>query len=93
MIYLRVKLYNSFLRNIIMDYSALIPYKVKDVVSIIIENKNLSFIDSIEYLYHSKMYEYLSDETTKFWHLSPNKLYDILEREKNNLIFDIPDFI
>ena len=76
-----------------MDYSALIPYKVKDVVSIIIESKNLSFKESIEYLYCSNMYQYLSDETTKFWHLSPHKLYDILEREKKSFIFDMPDFI
>jgi len=75
-----------------MDYSPLITYKVKDLVAIIIENKDKSFLDALEYLYSSKLYEFLSDESSKMWHLSTNKLFLVLENEKLTNTFEMPDF-
>jgi len=75
-----------------MDYSPLITYKVKDLVAIIIENKDKSFLDALEYLYSSKLYEFLSDESSKMWHLSTNKLFVVLENEKLTNTFEMPDF-
>ena len=76
-----------------IDYTAIIPYKIKDIILLIIENNNICFIDAISYLYNSKLYEYLSQEETKLWHLSYSKLYDLLENEKQNYFFEFPDFV
>lgn len=75
------------------NYAAIIPYKVKEIISLIIENKNKDFLDAIKYLYSSKLYEYLSREETKYWHFSSAKLYDMLENEKQNNKLEQPDFV
>ncbi len=75
------------------DYSSIIPYKVISIIELIINNKKLTFYDSIKYLYKSQMYNYLCNEETKLWHLSPLKLFDLLEQEKLTNIFQFPDFI
>jgi len=75
-----------------MDYSGLIPTKVKDLIDIIIENKKVSFLSALEYLYSSKLYEYLSDESLKLWHMSSFKLFEVLENEKLTKVFVMPDF-
>ncbi|MBU0488892.1 MAG: hypothetical protein KKD31_13170 [Bacteroidetes bacterium] len=75
------------------DYSSIIPTKVQDLVSLIIEAKRLEFREALQYLYWTKLYEALSNEETKLWHLSSEKLLDMLETEKltNELIY--PDFV
>ena len=75
------------------DYTSLIPYKISNIISLLIVNNKLIFRDAIDYLYQSKMYELLSDTETKLWHLSPNKLYEMLEKEKLNNQFEYPDFV
>lgn len=75
------------------NYAAIIPYKVKDIIELIMENKKESFLDAINYLYDSKLYEYLSNEKSKFWHFSSNKLFDLLNEEKQNSFFKIPDVV
>ena len=76
-----------------INYIAIIPYKIKDIVALIMENKKKLFIDAVNYLYNSKLYEYLSKEETKFWHFSSYKLFDLLEEEKQNNFFEFPDFV
>ena len=76
-----------------MDYNAIIPYKIKDLIFLIMENKQKGFLDAIDYLYNSDLYEYLNNEETKFWHFSHFKLFDLLEEEKQNSFFEIPDFV
>ena len=76
-----------------MDYKAIIPYKIKDIINVIIENKQKTFLEAIDYLYTSKLYEYLSNEETKFWHFSYHKLFDLLEEEKQNNFFEISNFV
>ncbi len=75
------------------DYTSIIPYKINMIVSLIIDYKKLIFEDAINYLYQSKLYEYLGNEKTKLWHLSPNKLFELLENEKQNNKFEFPDFV
>ncbi len=75
------------------DYSALIPYKICDIVALIIENYQYSFPDALQFLYPSKLYQNLSIESTKLWHLSAYKLFDMLEEEKQTGIFQFPDFV
>ena len=76
-----------------MNYTAIIPYKVKDIILIIMKNKKKMFLDALYYLYNSELYEYLSNEETKFWHFSSSKLYDLLENEKQNNFLEFPDFV
>jgi len=75
------------------DYTFIIPLKIYNIISLLIENKKLSFLESLKYLYNSKLYEFLSNEETKIWHLSPHKLLDILVEEKQNNNFELPDFV
>jgi len=75
------------------DYSILIPYKIDDLISMITESKKNSLQDALFYLYNSKLYAYLSDESTKLWHLSTHKLFELLETEKEKNIFEFPDFV
>lgn len=76
-----------------INYTTIITYKIKDIVSLIIINKKMSFIDTLEYLYKSSLYENLSNEKTKLWHLSSLKLFHILENEKKTNILQLPDFV
>ncbi len=75
------------------NYTAIIPYKIRDIVFLIVNNKKILFADAINYLYNSELYKYLSNEETKFWHFSTAKLYDLLEEEKKNGFFEISDFV
>lgn len=77
----------------IPDYSALIPYKIMDIVKLVMENKNTEFSDAISYLYQTQLYEFLSNEQTKLWHLSTHKLFELLEDEKQTNQFQFPDFV
>lgn len=77
----------------IPDYSALIPYKIIGIVKLIMENKETDFPNAISYLYKTQLYEFLSDEQTKLWHLSPHKLFDLMEDEKRTNKFEFPDFV
>jgi hypothetical protein len=75
------------------EFEAIIPLKVQDLVSLIIDVKKFDFEEATLYIYDSKLYDALSVEETKLWHLSSEKLFDMLETEKckNELIY--PDFV
>jgi hypothetical protein len=79
--------------NQVIDYKTLIPYKLIDIIQLIMNNKKKSFFEALHYLYGSKLYNALSNETTKIWHLSHYKLFDMLETEKQNRVLEFPDFI
>ena len=74
-------------------FEALIPFKIEDFVSLIIKIKHLDFESAIVYLYDSKLYEALSEEETKLWHLSTPKLFNMLETEKVTGKIDYPEFV
>lgn len=71
-----------------IKYSTIITYKIKDLIFFIIAYKKMSFINTIEYLIKSKLNESLTNENTKFWHLSSNKLFKILENKKRTKVFN-----
>lgn len=76
------------------EFEILVGLKVKDLVAFIMLNNNIShMVDALQYLYESKLYLGLIDESTKLWHLSTEKLYDMLkiEKETNELVY--PDFV
>ncbi len=76
-----------------VDYSVLISYKVRDVLSLVMNESDMCFTDAILYLFSSQLYACLQDEDSKLWHLSAYKLNDILKMEKENSILVLPDFV
>ncbi len=76
-----------------MNYSSLIPYKVKGILQLLMQQEQKSFLNSLDYLYGSELYNALSDEGSKLWHLSPEKLFDMLKEEKRNNKLVYPDFV
>lgn len=55
--------------------------------------KQISFDEALEHLYSSALYSALSDEETKLWHLSSEKLVEMLEEEKRTNLLVYPDFV
>lgn len=74
-------------------FDAILPLKIQDLISLIMKSKNLDFEDALNYLYQSELYTVLSDEETKLWHLSSEKLFEILEIEKKTKKIIFPDFV
>ena len=74
-------------------FESIFPFKVEDLVSLIIEKKQFSFDEALDYLYSSKLYDALQFEETKLWHLSTEKLFDMLVNEDFTDTLDYPDFI
>ncbi len=75
------------------QFNVLLPLKIQDLVSLLIDERNMNFDEALDYLYTSKIYEQLSDESTKIWHLSSHKLLEILEIEKKTGKVELPDFV
>lgn len=75
------------------EFDPFVELKIHDLISLTIERENLKFEEALEYLYKSKLYGALVDESTKIWHLSAEKLYEMLsfEKQTNELIF--PDYV
>lgn len=61
----------------------ILPFKIQELIEIIIKNKHLNFKDALSYLYSSKVYEDLHYEPAKWWYLSSLSLYEILKKEKS----------
>lgn len=74
-------------------FDSILHIKIQEVISIIIDKLQMDFNRSIEYLYSSKLYEELSNEETKLWHLSSEKLFEMLEGEKTTKKLIYPDFV
>ena len=75
------------------EFELIVELKVKDMLPLIKDYNSSDFVNALYYLYESKLYICLSDESTKLWHLSAEKLFDMLKKEKqtNELIY--PDFV
>ena len=76
-----------------LAFDSIIPIKIQEIISLIIDCKKIAFDQALEYLYSSKLYEELSNEETKLWHLSSEKLFEMLEVEKNTQTLVYPDFV
>ena len=51
-------------------------------VDLIASREGLDDISAINEFYNSRVYELLSKEETKLWHLSPKALYELYSEEK-----------
>ncbi|HKK82534.1 MAG TPA: hypothetical protein VJ909_09810 [Prolixibacteraceae bacterium] len=63
------------------EFDSFIKIKIQDLVDRIMDRKQLSFHDAINYLYNSRTYKTLIDENNKLWHFSTEKLFLILTDE------------
>ncbi len=75
------------------QFESIIELKIRDMVALIIERKQLSFDEAIQYVYESQVYTLLTDESTKLWHLSAIKLVGILNDEKEYKQLNLPDYV
>jgi hypothetical protein len=62
--------------------TAIAPFKVQQLVEVIMDKKALSFTDALHYLYSSELYARLFLEETKWWYSGGDALYDLIEQEK-----------
>ena len=71
------------------QFKAVLEILLPEFAKTIILKKNISETDAITLLYSSKIYEKLSIESTKLWHLSVPTLFDMLvqEIEKGEIIY------
>ena len=62
---------------------AIMPFKVQQLVEVIMEKKQFGFEDAFHYLYTSDCYHLLLQEDTKLWYMSALGIIELLEEEKN----------
>jgi hypothetical protein len=74
-------------------FHSFLPIKIQDLTSLIMQRKQYEFREALHYLYSSLLYEALSNEETKLWHLSSEKLLDMLENEKLTHTLIYPDYV
>jgi hypothetical protein len=62
----------------------LLPFRIQQLVNVIIEKKRYSLEEALQYLYSSELYKQLSSETSSLWYLSLSSLslYEMLKKEK-----------
>jgi len=72
-------------------FTALLPVFITDLLKKIIEQKKVSQDEAISLLYNSGLYMHLSDEQTKVWHYSAEKLFQLFEDEINFGKFELPE--
>jgi uncharacterized protein YqcC (DUF446 family) len=54
---------------------------IPQILQLLTEKKRLGNSEAIKVFYHSEIYDMLSQEETKLWHLSALTLYNLLEEE------------
>ncbi len=59
----------------------MLPFKVQQLLDLIIDKRGFGVEDALGYLYSSELYRQLSSESY-LWRLSTDNLYDLLKNEK-----------
>ena len=62
--------------------SDMLPFTMRELVSMVMQRKTLALEDALYYIYSSDLYSSLLDEGKKMWYLSTLSLYETLEKEK-----------
>jgi hypothetical protein len=75
------------------EFEPLIELKIQDLVALVMDRENNSFEQALRYVYESELFKYLTDESTKLWHLSTEKLLDMLIGEKENKQLIFSDYV
>ena len=76
-----------------LEFESFVELKIRDIIALIMDRENLDFETAIHFLYKSRLYLLLLDESSKLWHLSSEKLFDILKTEKENKQLVLPDYV
>ena len=76
-----------------LEFESFVELKIRDIIALVMERKAFNFEIALDYLYKSSLYNLLLMESTKLWHLSNEKLFEMLvgENESKQLIF--PDYV
>lgn len=61
---------------------SMLPFVMRDLVGMVIRKKSLVLDDALHYIYTTKLYKSLLDESKKQWYSSTLSLYEALEKEK-----------
>ena len=75
------------------EFDSVLELKIETIISLLMDASKMEFEDAVFYLYSSRLYSSLIDESTKLWHLSAEKLVDILDEEKKTNTLTFPDFV
>lgn len=62
--------------------NAIMPFKVQQLIELIMQKKQLNFEDACNYLYTSDVYKLLLDEDAKLWYMSGLGIFEMIEDEK-----------
>jgi hypothetical protein len=64
--------------------TAIMPFKLQQLVEVIMEKKLFGVEDAFHYLYTSNCYQLLLREDTKLWYMSALGIFELLEEEKKS---------
>jgi len=73
--------------------TAIMPFKLQQLIEVIMEKKQLEVEDAFHYLYNSDCYRLLLREDTKLWYMSGLGIFELLEEEKHARKIDNPKLI
>lgn len=63
---------------------AMLPFVMRELVELVMKKKALPLADALYYIYSSRLYASLLDESTKQWYSSTLSLYEQLEHKLFN---------
>lgn len=73
------------------QFTALMPYIVSDLVSLIAESDQLLENIAMEKLYNSQLYKLLEQEELKLWQYSSHMLYSLFQQEQKTGNISFPE--
>lgn len=73
------------------QFTALMPYIISDLVSLIAENDQISENVAMERLYNSQLYKLLEQEDLKLWQYSSHMLYSLFQQEQKTGNISFPE--
>jgi hypothetical protein len=76
-----------------LEFESFVELKIRDIIALVMEREALDFEIALDYLYESSLYRLLLIESTKLWHLSNEKLFEMLVGEKENKHLIFPDYV
>jgi hypothetical protein len=62
--------------------AAIMPFKIQQLVEVIMDKKRFGIEDAFHYLFTSNCYQVLLQEDTKLWYMSALSIFEMLEEEK-----------
>lgn len=73
------------------QFSAMLAIIVPPIIELITSNSNIDDSQAIARFYQSRLYQELSDESSKLWHYSAMTLYTMYQDELLTGSYDYPE--